>query len=466
MSDEGLRQSLAAMRARDVSPTALAVFEHYYRQLERVMSGDSDAAGGTIPEASIEPLTNVPELAAVDLTDAEAADALRQVAMIKLNGGLGTSMGLSGPKTALQVKDGLTFLDIIARQTLWLRRRYAVQLPLILMNSFRTQVESLELLAAYPDIAVEGLPLDFVQGAEPKLRVDDLTPSAHPADPSLEWCPPGHGDIFVALSDTGLLGELRGRGIRYAFLSNADNLGATCDPRIAAWLLREGIPYAAEVCDRTANDRKGGHLAIRKSDGRLVLRDSAMVAEGEDHYFQDNTRHRTFHTNNLWVDLDVLDRLLTERDGILGLPLIINRKTVDPTEATSTPVVQLETAMGTAIETIDGARAIQVPRSRFRPVKTTNELMLVQSDRFVLDEASELVPVCDKPDTFIDLDKKYFAMVPDYDARLPSGPPSLQECTSLRVSGDVHFGAGVIARGDVTVVGPTSVPDGALLAGA
>lgn len=185
---------------------------------------------------------------------------------------------------------------------------------------------------------------------------------------------PGHGDVYLSLARTGLLDSLRDMGIRYAFLSNADNLGATCDPDIAAWLLREQVPYLAEVCTRTVNDRKGGHLARRISDGRIVLRDNAMVVPGEEHFFADETRHATFHANNLWVDLDVVARMLDERDGVLGLPIIVNRKTVDPTDKTSTKVIQIECAMGTAIEAIDGSRAMHVPRSRFRPVKTTNEL--------------------------------------------------------------------------------------------
>ncbi len=239
------------------------------------------------------------------------------------------------------------------------------------MNSFRTRDASLEILRRHPGLEVDGLPLDFLQSKEPKLRADDLFPVDHPADPELEWCPPGHGDVFVALRTTGLLAELRRRGFRHLFLSNADNLGATCDGAVPAWMAAEGIPYVAEMSARTVNDRKGGQLVVRHADGRLVLRDSAAVAPGEDEYFQDLERHRWFHTNNLWIDLEVLAERLDERDGVLGLPIIVNRKTVDPTDPSSTPVVQVESAMGAAVELFDGARAIAVPRSRFRPVKTT-----------------------------------------------------------------------------------------------
>ena len=459
MSDEGLASARAAMAERGTSEAAMAVFERFYRLLE-------SGAQGLIPEDTIDPLTEVTSLADVQVSQEQRRAALAQVAVVKLNGGLGTSMGLSGPKTALQVRGALTFLDIIARQTLALRRRYAVDLPLLLMDSFRTSEESLAILAAYPDLAVDGLPLDFLQNAEPKLTADALEPVSWPADPSLEWCPPGHGDVYVSLQGTGLLDALRAKGIRYVFLSNADNLGATCDPDIAAWLIANDIPYAAEVCERTANDRKGGHLAVRKADGRLILRDSAMVAPGEDHFFQDNARHTLFHANNLWVDIEVLAGLLADGGGVLGLPIIVNRKTVDPTDKGSTKVIQIESAMGAAIEVFAGSRAIAVPRSRFRPVKSTNELLLVQSDIFELDEDAQLVSTITHAEPAISLGAAY-THVPGYLARFPAGVPSMRECTSLSVPGDVTFGAGVSCIGDVVVAGegPRAIPDGAVLTG-
>lgn len=457
MSAEGLSAARTAMEARGIDPVAIRAFERFYGMLE-------GGAQGLIPEDTIAPLTDVPALGDVQAGEEERREALRRVAVVKLNGGLGTSMGLTGPKTVLHVRGHLRFLDIIARQILALRRRYAVDLPLLLMDSFRTREESLAVLDGYPGLAVDGLPLDFLQNAEPKLTADTLDPVSWPADPSLEWCPPGHGDVYAALAGTGVLDRLRDKGIRYVFLANADNLGATCDPDIAAWLLAEDIPYAAEVCERTANDRKGGHLAVRRDDGRLVLRDSAMVAPGEDHHFQDNVRHPLFHANNLWVDLDVLAGLLGERGGVLELPIIVNRKTVDPTDKSSTKVIQIESAMGAAIEVFPGSRAIAVPRSRFRPVKSTGELLLVRSDVFELDDDALLVSTIDHPEPSILLSAPY-AMVPGFDARFPQGVPSMRECTSLTVTGDATFGAGVRCVGDVEVVRSGEIPAGAVLDG-
>jgi UTP--glucose-1-phosphate uridylyltransferase len=458
MTTDGLRAATDKMRAAGVSELAVSVFSRFHAQLR-------SAATGTIPEDSIEPLTDVVHLDDVRPDEAAVAEALGHTVVIKLNGGLGTSMGISGPKSALPVRDGLSFLDIIARQVLALRRRHGVQTPLLLMDSFRTREESLAILGRHPGIAVDDLPLDFLQSMEPKLRTDDLGPVEWPDDPSLEWCPPGHGDIYVALQTTGLLDTLRERGYRYAFLSNADNLGATCEGAVPAWMAREGIPYVTEVCARTRNDRKGGHLGVRRSDGRLVLRDSAMVAEGEDHFFQDTDRHPWFHANNLWVDLDALAARLAERDGILGLPIIVNRKTVDPLRPDSTPVIQVESAMGAAVEVFDGSRALAVDRSRFRPVKTTNELLLIRSDLYRLTEDSLVESLIDHDEPFIDLARPY-AQITGFEERFPRGVPSIRDCTSLRVEGDVTFGADVVCSGDVRVTGAVrTIADGAHLRG-
>jgi UTP--glucose-1-phosphate uridylyltransferase len=457
MSAEGLSRAVAKMRECGTDERAVSVFTDYYRQLE------VDATG-YVPEATLSPLGDVPRLGDLSPTDEQQRDALSRTVVVKLNGGLGTSMGIAGPKTALPVREGLTFLDVIARQILALRARHAVDLPLLLMDSFRTREASLGLLAGYPGLGVDGMPLDFLQSAEPKLRADDLTPVEHPADPSLEWCPPGHGDVYVSLLVTGLLDTLRERGFRYAFLSNADNLGATCDPAIPAWMAAQGVPYVAEVCVRTANDRKGGHLAVRRSDGRLVLRDNAMVVPGEEQHFQDIERHGVFHANNVWVDLDVLAARLDERDGVLGLPIIVNRKTVDPTDPHSTPVIQIESAMGAAIELFEGSQALLVPRTRFRPVKTTNELALLRSDLYRFDEDYTVVSTIDHAEPFVDLSEAY-RFVDGFEKRFPHGVPSLRDCGSFRVLGDVTFGADVVCRGDVTVTAdePRSIPDGTVL---
>jgi len=336
---------------------------------------------------------------------------------------------------------------VIVRQTLTVRRRHGVRLPLVLMDSFRTRDDTLAALAAHPDLPV-GVPLDFLQHKEPRLRANDLTPLRWPADPALEWCPPGHGDIYPALMTSGTLDALLDAGYRYAFLSNADNLGAVLDPRILAWFAAEGAPFLMEVVIGTEADRKGGHIA-RHADGRLVLRETAQTPPEDEASFRDHARWRYYNSNNLWVDLRALADLLGQRDGVVPLPLIVNRKTADPADRSTPEVIQLETAMGAAISVFDGARAVCVPRTRFAPVKTTNDLLVLRSDVYRLTPEAHVEPVAEAP--FVDLDPAHFGRIADFDARFPAGPPSLVDCERFVVRGDVTFGVGVVARGVVEI---------------
>lgn len=433
------------MAGAGVATPAIEVFSHYYRLLE---SGHT----GLIREDTIEPLTDPPMLEDLEVSEQAGHDALAQTAIIKLNGGLGTSMGLDRAKSLLEVRDGLNFLDIVVRQITAARKRHGVRLPLVLMNSFRTEAETLAHLERYPDLPVDGLALSFLQNQETKLRAADLTPVEWPADPTLEWCPPGHGDLYPALEGSGMLERLIQAGYRYASVSNGDNLGAAPSAAIAGWFAQSGAPYVAELCVRTVNDRKGGHLAVRKSDGQLILRDTAQTAADEMHYFTDEFRHRYFHTNNLWFDLHALRDALVARNSVLGLPMIRNEKTVDPADGSSTPVIQIESAMGAAIEVFEGATAICVGRDRFLPVKTTNELLLLRSDVFQLGDDGRLSQTTQAVPA-VSLDSAYYKRVNSFDARIPEAP-SLRQATALRVSGDWTFGAGVTVVGDVELPDP------------
>jgi UTP--glucose-1-phosphate uridylyltransferase len=460
MSEEGLDAAVKKMETGGVHRTAIDVFTHYYRQLET-------GATGLIPESDIQPLADPPRLADLDRDTAAENEALAETVVIKLNGGLGTSMGMDRAKSLLPVHDDLTFLDLIVRQVLHERKRSGARLPLLFMNSFRTHDDTMDALSAYPDLEVAGLPLDFIQNREPKLRADDLTPVEWPADPTLEWCPPGHGDLYSALSVSGVLDRLLDAGFGYAFVSNSDNLGATADPRVAGWFTSSGAPFACEVCRRTPADRKGGHLAVRRRDGQLVLRETAQTAPEDLEALADIRRHPYCNTNNLWLDLRALADTLSAKGGVLGLPLIRNTKTVDPADSSTPEVVQIETAMGAAVEVFSGAQALHVERARFLPVKSTNDLLVMRSDAYEQGPDSSLSLSGDRNDApLVDLDPAYYKLIKDFDGRFPAGPPSLIDASSLEVRGDWTFGRGVVVRRDAHVAAdgsPGTIPDGAVL---
>jgi len=444
VTDPRLQASLQKMRDDDVSDVGVATFAHYF---ELLRAGEA----GELAESEIEPVTELPDADELPADEEGARAALERTVVIKVNGGLGTSMGMTGPKSLLEAKDGLTFLDVVVRQILHLRERTGARLPLVLMNSFATREPSLQALGAYPELAVDGVAPDFVQSKVPKLDAERLEPVAWPDDPALEWAPPGHGDLYPSLLSSGMLDALLDGGYAYAFVANVDNLGAVMDERILAWLAREEIPFLMEVADRMPADRKGGHLA-RRPGGGLVLREVAQTPEDDLDAFQDVARHRFFNTNTLWIDLRALRAVLDEREGVLGLPMIVNRKTVDPGDPDSTAVLQLETAMGAAIDVFDGARAIRVSRERFAPVKTTTDLLALRSDAYELHDDGRIALAAERSSApLVDLDPRHFKLVRDFDERFAAGPPSLVGCERLAVRGDVRFGADVVVRGSVEV---------------
>jgi len=440
MGSTGLNRARDKMAAAGVDEVAIETFAHYFRLLEH---GET----GMIPESAIEPV-DMPALNDVEVSDEDAAAAIRTTAVIKLNGGLGTSMGMDRAKSLLCVRRGLSFLDIIARQVLHLRKEYDAPLPLLFMNSFRTSADTMAAVARYEELPTEGLPLEFLQNKEPKLLVKDLAPVSWPKDPDLEWCPPGHGDLYTALRGTGLIDRLLEAGYERVFVSNSDNLGAVPDARVAGWVATSGAPFAIEAVRRTPSDRKGGHFARRRSDGRIVLRETAQTLPGDQQALADLERHRFCSTNNLWFDLRAMKQALDVRDGILGLPLIRNEKTVDPGDPSSPRVIQVETAMGAAVEVFPDSALIEVGRDRFVPVKTTNDLLVLRSDvydigsDFVLDQVSVELP-------FVELDSDVYKVVAEFDKRFPEGAPSMRKATKLSVDGDFTFGAHVQVVGDV-----------------
>ncbi|MFI2487494.1 UTP--glucose-1-phosphate uridylyltransferase [Promicromonospora kroppenstedtii] len=455
----GLEQARTKMTQAGVVPAAIDTFTRFYHLLE---SGET----GLIRETDIDPLVDIPNRAELTISADDAAAALAKTAMLKLNGGLGTSMGMDKAKSLLPVREApgggeiLTFLDIIVGQVRAARQATGARLPLLFMNSFRTREDSLAALERYTDLAVDGLPVDFLQNREPKLLASDLTPVTWEKDPDLEWCPPGHGDLYPALHASGVVVALLDAGFRYMCVSNSDNLGATPDATIAGWFAASGAPYAAELCRKTAADVKGGQLVVRKADGRIVQRETAQTHPDDAAASLDATRHPFFHTNNLWFDLQALADELERTGGVLELPLIRNDKTVDPSDPSSPAVVQIESAMGAAVAVFEGATAIEVERSRFLPVKTTNDLLVLRSDVYTL--TPDYLLEAQAPAPLVDLDKAHYKLIDGFTQRFAAGAPSLRDADSLTVRGDWTFGSGVRAEGKAALAGDGgTVPDGA-----
>lgn len=426
------------MKEEGLPSIVIDTFIYYY---EQILAGET----GLICDGQIEPLAqdDIEEWDNLVCYSDTGASLMKHAVMIVLNGGLGTSMGLTGPKSLLSVRDDKTFLDIILKQA------ESAKVKLVLMNSFSTDSST---RSALQKSSSSIRPLMFLQHKFPKVLQKKFSPAVWEKNPDLEWNPPGHGDIYTALMTSGMLDKLLRNGIRYAFISNSDNLGSSIDETLLGYFAENEFPFMMEVAQRTPADCKGGHLA-RYENKQLVLRESAQCPSDETDAFRDIRRYRFFNTNNLWVDLKYLKELICQ-EGVIRLPMILNPKTLDPRDDASPPVFQVETAMGAAISLFEGATAVTVPRSRFLPVKKCDELLLIRSDLFRFSLRNTLIPNPDRDSDDlprIRLDSRYYGKTDLFEQRFPCGVPSLLECIALTIDGDVRFEQNVKLRGRVRI---------------
>lgn len=413
---------------------------------------------GLIPDETIRPVgsEDLPCISSLERYTERGMQETEHAVIIKLNGGLGTSMGMTYAKSLITVRDGQSFLEIIVRQTRALSQLCGKDVPLALMNSFSTDTDTAEALRRLD--AEDMISNCFMQHKFPKVDRTTLQPAEYPENPDHEWNPPGHGDLYSALALSGLLDRLLKAGKRYAFISNSDNLGATLDMRLLGYIAEEGIPFLMEAAPRTVSDRKGGHLA-RTCEGGLILRELAQCPSDDLDKFQDIERYGLFNTNNIWIDLQAL-REHIRRHGLLKLPIILNPKTVNPRDQHSAKVYQVESAMGAAISCFPGAQAIVTSRDRFLPVKMCSDLLAVMSDCFVMRKDATLIPNPARllPPVVIDLDKAYYGSIDKLEERFPHGAPKLAACRSLTVQGDVVFGKDIVITGDVVIRNFSALP--------
>jgi len=448
-----LDECIAKMKAEGIDPTIIDTFSFYYRQV-------ANGANGMLHDKDIQPL-DIHEIRENDCLmgcKKVGGAAIPRTVRIILNGGLGTTMGLTRAKSLIHAKNGLSFLEILLSQA------ETSNVALCFMNSFNTHEDTLAEIARLNPLRY---PRTFIQHKFPKIWQENLRPAHWPTDPHLEWNPPGHGDVYISLYTSGLLETLLEEGIEYAFISNSDNLGASLDLRMLGYFSQNNLPFMMEVATRKPSDAKGGHLARHRS-GRMILRESAQCPPEEIVAFQDISRYRFFNTNNIWINLSFLNEII-KKEGLVPLPLILNSKPIDPRDEASPAVFQVETAMGSAISLFEGATAVCVPRARFMPVKSCNDLLNIRSDRYLLNDEKRLFrnPEVQTDAIRIDLDSRYFKRIDDFDARFSQGTPSLLACEALTVKGNVFFGNNISIIGRVTINNPEPrpviLPDGTVI---
>jgi UDP-N-acetylglucosamine pyrophosphorylase len=205
------------MRAENLSESSIAAFKHSFTEYV-------DGSAGSISEATISPVKSLPSYESLGVN--VDSKLLEQSVVLKLNGGLGTSMGLDKAKSLLKVKGESTFLDLTAKQVESMRAKFKLGVKFMLMNSFNTSSDTLSFLAKYPTLLADPT-IELMQNKAPKIDKETNKPATWPINKHLEWCPPGHGDLYTALYGSGKLQDLLSQGYKYMFVSNSDNLGAT-----------------------------------------------------------------------------------------------------------------------------------------------------------------------------------------------------------------------------------------------
>jgi UTP--glucose-1-phosphate uridylyltransferase len=392
------------------------------------------------------------------LSKPKDSSALSKLAVLKVNGGLGTSMGMTGAKSALEVKDDMTFLDLTVRQIEHLNTTERVDVPLILMTSFNTHEDTLRIIKKYANQQLRIT--TFNQSRYPRIFKETLLPCPKLADDDKKnWYPPGHGDLYNALLHSGVLDQLIAEGKEYLFVSNSDNLGAVVDQSILQHMIDTQAEFIMEVTDKTKADIKGG--TIVDYEGSIRLLEVAQVPSEHLEDFKSVRKFKIFNTNNLWLNLSALKRVL-ETDN-LDLEIIINQKNLDDGQ----PVIQLETAAGAAIKHFKGAHGVNVPRSRFLPVKSCSDLLLIKSDIYSLEHGQLVInPSRMFENTPVIKLGDHFKKIQQFQKRFKKIPKIL-ELDHLTVTGDVNFGRNVTLRGTVIIVANEGqridIPDGCIL---
>lgn len=421
------------------------------------------AKGNAIEWSKINPPKPEQVIQYSELANSESVDLLNKLAVVKLNGGLGTSMGCVGPKSVIEVRDGMSFLDLSVRQIEYLNRTYNVNVPFVLMNSFNTDVDTANIIKKY-----EGHNIDimtFNQSRFPRVIKDSLLPAPKAFNSQgSDWYPPGHGDVFESLYNSGILDKLIERGVEVVFLSNADNLGAVVDMNILQHMFESKAEYIMEMTDKTKADVKGGTIIDYEGQPRLL--EIAQVPKEHVNEFKSINKFKYFNTNNIWMNLKAIKRVVEANE--LAMEIIPNEKSIpaDKKGETDISIIQLETAVGAAIRHFSGAHAVNVPRKRFLPVKTCSDLMLVKSDLYTL-KHGQLVIDANRvgPAPLIKLGSD-FKKVSSFLSRIPS-TPKIVDLDHLTITGKVNLGRGVVLKGTVIIVateGQTiDIPSGSIL---
>ncbi|KAI6653880.1 UTP--glucose-1-phosphate uridylyltransferase-like isoform X3 [Oopsacas minuta] len=436
-------------------PSLNVNFKHFLKLFTQYLENRSQSLTRDWVQIKPIPSDELPLYTSLSIVQSESfIPLLDKLVVVKLNGGLGTSMGCEGPKSLITVRNDMTFLDIVVKQIQYINSTYGSNIPLVLMNSFNTDQETKRIEERYKSRI---LFYTFCQSKYPRLEKETLLPLVSDiTDHDISsWYPPGHGDFYQSYINSGLCDEFLKMGKEYLFISNIDNLGATVDLKILNYMHNQSntslgskpCEFLMEVTDKTRSDVKGGTLVY--DNGVKTLLEIAQVPKQYVDEFVSVHKFKIFNTNNLWVRMSAIKRLIS--NGSLHMEPIVNMKTLE----NGLKVIQLENAIGAAIKCFDGAVGLNVPRSRFLPVKTTSDLLSLLSDLYCLESSTGVIymnPLRSFPSVpLVKLGYNHFGRLKEFLERFEDIPQML-ELDHLTVSGDIRFGKNVTLKGTVIII--------------
>ncbi|XP_043815141.1 UTP--glucose-1-phosphate uridylyltransferase isoform X2 [Manihot esculenta] len=404
------------------------------KQIEQSESESESKVSTPIEELLVVPYQNLTP-APNDIV--EIKQLLDKLVVVKFNGSLGTSLGFSGPKSAIEVRNGLTSLDLIVNQVESLNSKYGCHVPLVLMNATKTHDDTLKVLGKYSKSSVDIHP--FILES---LGEHNSNEKSYASDDA---------SAFLSLMKSGTLDVLLSQGKEYAHVISSDNYAAALDPNVLNHLIQNKIEYCMEVTPTASTYMRNSMANQRQGRFQVQCHLNLMVlypcrCDHLREIMQNPSKHlmeefKFIDTRSLWVNLKAIKRLV------------------------DTNALKMENLSISKL--FDQAVGIIVPQSRFVPLNATSDLLLLQSDLYSSSEGTLVWNAArDNPiNPSIELGPE-FEKVSDYLSRFKS-IPSITGLDGLKVIGDVWFGAGVTLKGRVSIVAKPGqkleIPDGVVL---
>ncbi|KAG0582020.1 hypothetical protein KC19_3G027000 [Ceratodon purpureus] len=400
---------------------------------------------------------------------------LHKLIVVKLCGTLGRSLGTTQPKSLVEIHSEQSFVDLAVQQIEVLNVKYNAKVLLVLATSDNTDRAVKQAVKKYSASDVDIIV--FNQTEYPR-EVWPVTPKLGEDGGYLT----NNGDLFAAFSFSGKLDELLALGKEYLFISNCDNLGATVDLNMLNNLSENQCDYCMEVTPKNGTDAENG--AYVSSEGNIELLEFEEVSRSQNEKSRSGDV-KVVNTNSTWVNLKAVKRLAE----IEALDIYCSSKGAGEGENIT---FQLQTSSGAPLYSLqvngeifenlpiegnsdlllvqffDGSVAVEVPRTRFHPIRDTSDLLLFRSDLYTVREGV----VCPNPlrlsdvNPTIELEGLKLRKMQYFTERLKH-IPSLLELSSLRVIGDVWFGSDVILQGKVVIWAKKDeridIPDGEII---